>query len=311
MVTPDPTSPMTKKTPRQSKASPINSLKGGPRQDRPNYDRRLLVGQFLEPILEDPSKSPRKQQNITDTKKWSWLSKKNASSTEDLPATPLKRDLATQPYEQIGHPDSALNPRTNVAAVEDHEARKRTWFQKVFKRKEQHISVSNDHQVLPADADETDDVADLFTPARRGNRRGGRPQSQSEYPPNAPFTQPEISQNWFAKFLHLKPATKVVVMRASKAQARREVVKILREWRKFGIRDVVVEKRPTGDVVRARVDAANCKLSTACRVKFRMLTLPRFTYSTCTVRCHCIYRVRTRETSQSLYRQVHSRERSC
>lgn len=263
MVTPDPTSPMTRKTPRQSKASPVNSLKGGPRDDRRSYDRRLVVGQFLEPIIEDPIRSPRKQQQqATEAKKWSWLSKKNASVTDGPPITPLRNDSPEATHTASGaiHSGNTADTRATVAVLEENEARKRTWFQKVFKRKDNQLPVDTDHQVLPGvDDDESDELAELFTPARRGDRHSSRPQPQAEPLPASPASQTEVSQNWFAKFLHLKPASRVIIMRASKAQARKEVVKILREWRKFGIRDVAVEKRPTGDVVRARVDAANCK----------------------------------------------------
>ena len=159
------------------------------------------------------------------------------------------------------------------------------------------LSADNDHQVLPADDDESDELAELFTPARRGNRHSSRPQSQAEPLPVSPASRPEVSQNWFAKFLHLKPASRVVILRAGKAQARKEVVKILREWRKFGIRDVAVEKRPTGDVVRARVDAANCKYITTTQLWINVLTLNRFAHSASSIRCDCIHSLGTRQAS--------------
>jgi len=117
---------------------------------------------------------------------------------------------------------------------------------------------------------------------------------------------PEASQNWFAKFLHLKPATSVIVMQASKASARKEIAKILRDWRKFGIRDVAVEKRQTGDVIRARVDTANCEYKEG--PFWGALTCHRFAHQTCTVsrkRVHC---PRTRQICPTIDRQVHSRE---
>ncbi|KAK5278600.1 serine/threonine-protein kinase gin4 [Exophiala xenobiotica] len=67
----------------------------------------------------------------------------------------------------------------------------------------------------------------------------------------------EINQNWFAKFFHIKPATRVICLQISKGKARKELVKILKEWRKYGIKDVISERRTGGDVVRGRVDASN------------------------------------------------------
>ena len=49
-------------------------------------------------------------------------------------------------------------------------------------------------------------------------------------------------QNWLLRFLHIKPATKVLCFQVSKFKARKEIVSLLREWRKYGMRDVVVDK---------------------------------------------------------------------
>jgi dissimilatory sulfite reductase (desulfoviridin) alpha/beta subunit len=77
------------------------------------------------------------------------------------------------------------------------------------------------------------------------------------------FRQP--SQNWFAKILHLKPATKVLALNVSNVRARKEVAKILREWKKYGIEGVRVDKQR--NTVSARVGELNCEfpLSTSPR----------------------------------------------
>lgn len=273
MVTPDPTSPITRIGARPSKAMPVNSLKGGPStldRSRDSYDRRLMTGQFLEPIMEDPARSPKKQPS-TEQKKWSWLGKKGLASSEDLPPTPPRKDTPKdkQPRTISSLSSTSADSKRDGLTSEETEAKKRGWLQKVFptRKKEKNISIDSDHKIIPGDEDEAHSVEGLFTPARRApTRRGHRqlPSMEGVAVSSAP-PQPEVSQNWFAKFLHLKPATSVVVMQASKVHARKEIVKVLREWRKFGIRDVAVEKRPTGDVIRARVDATNCELfSTHC-----------------------------------------------
>lgn len=264
MVTPDPTSPTARYGVKTSKATPINSLKGGPVEaDSKSYDKRLLAGQHLEPIMEDPSKSPKKQA-LPEAKKWSWLGKKATASDEHLPPTPPRKDT---PKEKIVRPTSSLSSAsaeraTDASTLEDTEATKKTWFQKVFKRRKEHLSFfEDDHKVVPEDSMDVGDTEDLFTPARQESAgQGHRHTSSMEgVAVSSGPSRPEAGQNWFAKFLHLKPATTVMVMQVSKAQARKEIVKVLRDWRKFGIRDVAVERRPGGDVIRARVDAANCK----------------------------------------------------
>lgn len=66
-------------------------------------------------------------------------------------------------------------------------------------------------------------------------------------------------QNWLMRFLHIKPATKVLCFQVSKFRARKEIVSLLREWRKYGMRDVVVDK--VASRVWARVAEKNSTYS--------------------------------------------------
>lgn len=65
----------------------------------------------------------------------------------------------------------------------------------------------------------------------------------------------QVSQNWFARFFHLKPATKFICLTLSKVAARREVLRILRGWKKFGLKDIVIDE--SGTTFFGRVDASN------------------------------------------------------
>lgn len=70
-----------------------------------------------------------------------------------------------------------------------------------------------------------------------------RDSSASNEPPQTTTRsiQPQ-NQNWLLRFLHIKPATKVLCFQVSKFRARKEIVSLLREWKKHGMRDVVVDK---------------------------------------------------------------------
>lgn len=70
------------------------------------------------------------------------------------------------------------------------------------------------------------------------------------------------TSNWFSKFLHIKPAVKILALQLPKGRARKEVVKILREWKKYGLEDVRVDKH-TGSA-HGTVGPLNCKM-TPCR----------------------------------------------
>lgn len=64
------------------------------------------------------------------------------------------------------------------------------------------------------------------------------------------------ASNWLARFLGIKPATHVLCFQVNKLRARREIASVFREWRRFGMRDVVVDK--TACRVSARVGGKNC-----------------------------------------------------
>ena len=63
-------------------------------------------------------------------------------------------------------------------------------------------------------------------------------------------------QNWLARLLRIKPAVNVMCFQVSKARARKEVAGVFREWRKYGMRDIVVDKM--AGRICARVDVKNC-----------------------------------------------------
>lgn len=63
-------------------------------------------------------------------------------------------------------------------------------------------------------------------------------------------------QNWLARFLRIKPAVNVMCFQVSSVRARKEVAGVFREWRKYGMRDIVVDK--AAGRIWARVDVKNC-----------------------------------------------------
>lgn len=68
-------------------------------------------------------------------------------------------------------------------------------------------------------------------------------------------------QNWLARFLRIKPAVNVMCFQVSSVRARKEVAGVFREWRKYGMRDIVVDK--AAGRIWARVDVKNCMCSSS------------------------------------------------
>ncbi|KAI1823693.1 hypothetical protein F4861DRAFT_509466 [Xylaria intraflava] len=65
----------------------------------------------------------------------------------------------------------------------------------------------------------------------------------------------EPQQNWLARLFRVKPATKYLCFSISRRRARQEMVILLKEWRKYGIRDVQVDRGR--NIVFARVGQKN------------------------------------------------------
>ena len=91
---------------------------------------------------------------------------------------------------------------------------------------------------------------------RRNKGKHNSTDSQLMPPPPVPRVIVPQHQNWLARFLRIKPAVSVLCFQVSKVRARKEVAGVFREWRKYGMRDIVVDK--AAGRVWAKVDVKNC-----------------------------------------------------
>lgn len=65
----------------------------------------------------------------------------------------------------------------------------------------------------------------------------------------------EHQVHWLARFLHIKPTTRTLCFCIPRGRARGELVRLLRDWRQFGVRDVALDR--AAHAVSARVDRRN------------------------------------------------------
>lgn len=84
--------------------------------------------------------------------------------------------------------------------------------------------------------------------------------------------------NWLSRFLHIKPATKTLCFHVGRGKVRGDLVRLMRDWQRFGVRDVTFDR--TANTINARVDKINRKwLSSALLFPQQMeageLLLPR------------------------------------
>lgn len=92
-------------------------------------------------------------------------------------------------------------------------------------------------------------------PDRALSRTGTQSRADSEHH-DASTRKIEPRQNWLARLFRVKPSMKHLCLQISCRRARQEVTILLREWRKWGMRDIEVDKER--NIVFARVGKKNC-----------------------------------------------------
>lgn len=299
LVSPDPVSLVTAMTPieplkiRKKTFPPLkpyvySSTEAlGETHERGTYDSRVYGKPGLDTIEENPRSPKQRGSEFSPTigRKWSWLGKKNANVQHDVPPTPPRKDSSeispnitiNQPTrDMVDHEVSVSapsKPRPNeIETIQEVGDRRRKWYRKIFNKgdsKEIPQLPSAGHEIshdFPEDIEHkegNDGDADYLRSSSPMNR------VPKNYPPvtsvgaaaagEAAVKLTEINKNWLAKFFHIKPASRAIILQLSKVKARREIGRILNDWDKYGLRDVIIERRDGQDVISGRVDRKNCK----------------------------------------------------
>jgi len=73
---------------------------------------------------------------------------------------------------------------------------------------------------------------------------------------------PEIQMNWLSRFLHIKPASKTLCFHIGRGRVRQDLVRLLRDWQRFGVQDVSFNREI--NAISGRVDKSNRKCRPSC-----------------------------------------------
>lgn len=98
------------------------------------------------------------------------------------------------------------------------------------------------------------------TSVSRHHRKHPSDRNKAVTSPTRPLRTPrEIQphQNWLARFLRIKPAVSILCFHTSRIRARKEITAVFREWRKYGMKDIVIDK--AAGRIWGRVAVKNCK----------------------------------------------------
>ncbi|KAF1836021.1 Pkinase-domain-containing protein [Decorospora gaudefroyi] len=66
---------------------------------------------------------------------------------------------------------------------------------------------------------------------------------------------PGMQMNWLSRFLHIKPASKTLCFQIGRGKVRQDLVRLLRDWQRFGVHDVSVDREANS--ISARIDKSN------------------------------------------------------
>ncbi|KAL4911781.1 hypothetical protein BDW62DRAFT_217019 [Aspergillus aurantiobrunneus] len=201
----------------------------------------------LDSIDEHPASPRRSAARASDHKKWSWF-RKFHNIEEDLAKVPrvvkpLHPSSATVIVHEV-HPttETPITPEDQSKPRKASSASQRSSFWNFMKRKTSRNTnhqppATNPHVEQPLN-DEQQRPEDKKAPKARRN-----PRSEGK------------SNNWFARVFQFKPATRVVALNTTKIKGRKEVYKMLREWRQYGIEDIHLDK--ANSIIYGRVGESN------------------------------------------------------
>ena len=254
----------------------------------------LLENPSLEPIDEDEDKEnfdPATRRTETlQPKRRKWFRRhqpvQRSLDNDKVPPLPAKDQQQPlsylQPSEQKAKKRSSDVPREESQTSEHKKGLGKARFFKIFSSKHESKAserpASGDYDLGDADSLVTEDSTSNYNPQHaymsgalqnashngvlRPNKHGKNHSVDNAMVP--PSRNPRLivpqPQNWLARFLRIKPAINVVCFQVSRVRARKKVAGIFREWRKHGMRDIVVDK-VTGRIW-ARVDVKNCMCRT-------------------------------------------------
>ncbi|KAF4967404.1 hypothetical protein FSARC_5044 [Fusarium sarcochroum] len=192
------------------------------------------------PLLEPPSHDP---QVAMKKKKSSWFKRSSKVDSE-----PSRESVEWQDCNSyLTSSDGKRSDSTSTEAPAKKKAFNFT-FWKNNKQRDSIMSIAK-----PDDKEERPSAE--FNAMSKTNASIKVSQSKWHESGSGPVRNIEVKQSWFARLFRVKPATDHICMIISRRRARQEVTILLREWRKYGIRNIQVDKQR--NIVFARVADKN------------------------------------------------------
>ncbi|KAE8348805.1 hypothetical protein BDV28DRAFT_164043 [Aspergillus coremiiformis] len=210
------------------------------------YSRTLCE---LDPIAEIPPKLEKcHATSYPENKKWSWLPIKSHIPTETTnrvpkPLHPSNGTVIVHEVKPSADPttQSQHSEKNRVAAIGKHKG---GFFRKLMKlkgSKSSHPTTSKQPHPNLANQREAESQATETIPILTGSTEAlGLINADKPLPQRPRGSRKSV--NWFSRMFQFKPATRVLALNVSKMKGRKEVYKILREWKPYGMKSVSLDK---------------------------------------------------------------------
>lgn len=229
----------------------------------------------LDPIEEHPGHQTRRGDGKgSDNKKWSWFRHRSHGSKDNIPhaareSKPIQPSTATVVIHDVKRPQDEQGGQGTTSRKSSAESQIGGFLRKLIKRKPSKSGINEQGT--------GEFILDAQSSSGRSNHPASGPKEQ-DTTSTAPDPDPETlttsttvrntekplphrpkrgnrSQNWFARVFQIKPATRIIALNTSKIRGRKEVFRILREWKQYGLEDVSLDK--TNSVIHGRVGEHN------------------------------------------------------
>lgn len=187
---------------------------------------------------EDLSDPPMSTIHTARKKKTNWFGRTSSNEVED---STLPADV-TAPSQSSS--DRTVPPLHDLKVPEPAPKKGLLGLGRFFKKNSKEAASNSVFQIQEGDDLSITSIDDQ---SRRAKMK------QTEVEPRQIATQ----RNWWARLFHVKPAKRYLAFTVSKHRARRELANLLREWKKYGVRDVIVDSQR--NMIFARIGPKNCK----------------------------------------------------
>ncbi|KAL2263139.1 hypothetical protein VTK26DRAFT_8037 [Humicola hyalothermophila] len=182
----------------------------------------------------------------------SWFrrsSKEDASSSSFVTVTDTS--IHTSVDSEAGRQKRPVSQPNDAPSISQAAQKKKSFGFPFWKggKSEMKMSLGDPEQ------DDIDEKSLKHKASKQGLKRMGDPGPSVWSDSDIGVRKIEVQQNWLARLFRVKPAMRHLCFNIPKRRARQEAAILLREWRKYGIRDVEVDKER--NIIFARVGAKN------------------------------------------------------